>query len=128
MPKYEIILKPGQKIPEEFRDILQNHFPEKNFDKLKRFGGRIQISLTAPFTDRKLQKKTNISIDEKLIHNLAESNEVSTEILSKMTLKQIKELAQFINFPLASNTTVGQARKQLLSYLFSNETWKKISK
>ncbi len=32
------------------------------------------------------------------------------------------------SFPIASKTTVEEARKQLVSYLFSNDTWKKISK
>jgi hypothetical protein len=128
MPKYDKILKPGEEIPEEFRRIVSEHFDEKNIEKLKRFGGRIQVSLTAPYTDRKLQKKTNIVIDEELISQLTISPEETAEILSKMTMKQIKALAQFINFPLASSTTVEQARGQVLSYLFSDETWKKISR
>jgi hypothetical protein len=45
-----------------------------------------------------------------------------------MTSKQIRELASFVNFPIASKTTVEEARRQLISYLFSSDTWKKISK
>ena len=127
MPKYDKILKPGEEIPEEFRKLVAQYFDEKNIDKLKRFGGRIQISLTAPFTDRKLQTK-NLTIDQEFIKKLCESNAMATEILSNLTFKQIKELAQFINFPLASSTTADQAREQVLSYLFSEETWKKISR
>jgi hypothetical protein len=127
MPKYEKIIKPGEEIPEEFRRLVAQHFDEKNIEKLKRFGGRIQISLTAPFTDRKLQKK-NLKIDQEFINKMCKSNTVATEILSNLTFMQIKELAQLIDFPLASSTTVDQAREQVLSYLFSDETWKKISR
>jgi hypothetical protein len=45
-----------------------------------------------------------------------------------MTLKQVREIAKFVGFPISSKTTVEEARKQLVSYLFSNDTWKKISK
>ena len=123
MPKFDIILKPGEEIPDEFRDLLRNKFDEKNIDKLKRFGGRIQLSLTAPFTDRRHQKKS-ISVDQDFINKLAVSTTKANELLSKMTLKQIRVMI----FPSASKTTVEEARKQLVSYLFSNDTWKKISK
>ena len=127
MPKYDIIIKPGETIPKEFEDILKNKFDEKTLDKLKRFGGRIQLSLTAPFTDRKQQKK-GVTIDQTLIDKLASSKENATKLLAKMTLKQIREVAMFVGFPIASKTTVEEARKQVISYLFSDDTWKKISK
>ena len=127
MPKFNMILKPGEEIPEEFREILKNKFNEKSIDKLKRFGGRIQISLTAPFTDRKEQKK-GLLVDKALIERITSSIEIASEVLSKMTLKQVRETARFVGFPISSKTTVEEARKQLVSYLFSNDTWKKISK
>lgn len=127
MPKYDIILKPGEEIPGEFKSLLEEKFDEKSLDKLKRFGGRVQLSLTAPFTDRKQQKK-GLSVDHTLIDNLASSKENATKILAKMTLKQIREVAKFVGFPIASKTTVEEARKQVISYLFSDDTWKKISK
>jgi hypothetical protein len=127
MPKYDIILKPGEAIPKEFEDLLRSKFDEKSLDKLKRFGGRIQLSLTAPFTDRKQQKK-GMSVDQELINKLASSNENATKLLGKMTLKQIREVAKFVGFPIASKTTVEEARKQVISYLFSDDTWRKISK
>lgn len=122
-----MILKPGETIPEEFREILKNKFNEKSIDKLKRFGGRIQLSLTAPFTDRKEQKK-GLLVNKALIERITSSIEIASEVLSKMTLKQIREIAKFVGFPISSKTTVEEARKQLVSYLFSNDTWKKISK
>jgi hypothetical protein len=127
MPKYDIILNPGEQIPEEFRELLNAKFEEKSIDKLKRFGGRIQLSLTAPFTDRKKQKK-RLVVDELLINKVTLSTEIANEILNKMTLKQIREMAKLVKFPIASNTTVDEARKQLISYLFSEDTWKKISR
>lgn len=127
MPKYDIILKPGEEIPGEFKNLLEEKFDEKSLDKLKRFVGRVQLSLTAHFTDRKKQKK-GVTVDQELIDKLAASSENATKLLAKMTLKQIREVAKFIGFPIASKTTVEEARKQVISYLFSEDTWKKISK
>ena len=127
MPKYSIILKPGEVIPIEFEDLIKSKFDKESLIKLKRFGGRIQLSLTAPFTDRKEQKKV-LMIDKDLIDNLGMSIENSKNILGKMTLKQLREVANFVRFPIASKTTVEEARKQLISYFFSDDTWKKISK
>lgn len=127
MPKYDILIKPGEVIPKEFEDLLRNKFDEKCLERLKRFGGRIQLSITAPFTDRKQQKK-GVTVDQMLLDELAASNENATKILGEMTLKQIREAAKFVGFPIASKTTVEEARKQMISYLFSDDTWKKISK
>jgi len=46
----------------------------------------------------------------------------------RMTLMKVKDIVKFVGFTIASKTTIEEARKQLLSYLFSNDTWKKISK
>lgn len=127
MPKFDIVLKPGEKVPEEFKQLLNDKFGEQQLDKLKRFGGRIQLSLTAPFTDRKEQKK-KILIDDSFVKQITSSRRTADEKLGKMTLKQMRELARFVNFPIASKTTVEEARRQLISYLFSSDTWKKISK
>lgn len=127
MPKYDIFLKPGEELPHDLREILKNKFNEKSIENLKRFGGRVQISLTAPFTDRKKQDK-GLKVDKELIKKITITIDDSMEQLSKMTLKQIREIAKFVGFPIASKTTVEEARKQLVSYLFSNDTWKKISK
>jgi len=127
MPKYEIFLNPGDELPNELGEMLKSKFNEKSIEKLKRFGGRVQISLTAPFTDRKKQDK-GLKVNKDLIKKITISIDDSIEQLSKMTLKQIREIAKFVGFPIASKTTVEEARKQLVSYLFSNDTWKKISK
>jgi len=40
----------------------------------------------------------------------------------RMTLMKVKDIVKFIGFTIASKTTIEEARKQLLSYLFSNDT------
>ena len=126
MPKYNFYIEPGEHLPEEVIKIIGNYFSNKDIEKLKKCGGRVQISLTAPYTDRKKQKK-NIVINYDLISLMRSSRQKAETQLSQMTLKQIKEVAKYLNFPIASNTNVGDARKQLISYLFSGDTWKGIS-
>jgi hypothetical protein len=69
MPKYDIFLKPGEELPHDLSEILKNKFNEKSIENLKRFGGRVQISLTAPFTDRKKQDK-GLKVDKELIKKI----------------------------------------------------------
>lgn len=128
MPKHDIFLNPGDEIPDEILPLLTSKFSVKSIDKLKRFGGRIQLSLTAPFTDRKKQKK-DLLIDQAFINKLASSTIAQAQdILAKLTLKQTKEVAKFMHFPIASKVTVEEARNQLISLIFSDDTWKKISR
>jgi hypothetical protein len=81
MPKHDILLKPGDKPTEEILSLLRQFFPEKYLTKLERFGGRIQINLAAPFTNRKQQNGT-LKIDESFIDKL---------YTSKTNNKAIKE-------------------------------------
>ena len=126
MPKHNIIVKPGELLPSEVLKIATKYFSEKDIEKLKKFGGRVQISLTAPYTDRKKQKE-EVVINEDFIEIIKSSPTEAENNLANMTLKQLKEVAQFINFPIASNVNVGDARKQLMSYLFSGDIWKGIT-
>ena len=126
MPKHNITVIPGEHLPDEVLSLISKYFNEKEIDKLKKFGGRIQISLTAPYTDRKGQK-AEITINSELIETLKRSEKVAQNILGNLTLKQIKELAKYLNFPIASNVKVGEARNQLITHLYSGENWNKIS-
>ena len=69
MPKFDLYFKPGDELPKKLQTILQDYFSEKDFEKLSKFGGRIQFSLTAPFTDRKVQD-SKLVIDETFIEEL----------------------------------------------------------
>jgi len=45
-----------------------------------------------------------------------------------MTLTEVREIVKFVGFPIATKTTVEEAMTQLVSFLFSDYTWKKKSR
>ena len=126
MPKHNIFLKPGENIPEDIQQILNKYFNSKNIEKLEKFGGRIQISLTAPYTDRK-QLKEKLIIDDNFLSKINEDIEFAKREIESLKRDQLKELAKYLNFPLSSKATIKEARKSLLEFLASKSSWKSIS-
>ncbi|NQT63423.1 MAG: hypothetical protein HQ556_10735 [Candidatus Marinimicrobia bacterium] len=127
MPKVEIFLAPGESIPDEFAKILNKRFDQRTHEKLKRFGGRVLLSVTAPYIDRKNQDD-GLIIDSAFLSGLSGSPEEADEMVQMLTLKQVRELALLVDFPISSNAKVGDAKKALLTFLFSEDTWKKIAR
>ena len=82
MPKFDFYINPGGDLPKKLQTILEDYFSEKDFEKLSKFGGRIQISLTAPFTDRKLQD-SELIIDKKFIDNLKKNSKPSNDKIGR---------------------------------------------
>ena len=126
MPKVDLFLNPGDKLPDEIADYLNKIFHDKIFDKLFKFGGRIQISITAPYNSRK-KNKSEIEINSDFIKKLQTSRDKSETTLKQLSMKQLKEIGKVLNYPIASKSSKVEVINNLLGYLFSKETWKGIS-
>ena len=130
MPKVEILHSETTQVPTELKEILQKHFPEVLIRKLERLGGRIVISVTSPF-DKDKKKKSEIVIDENFVKDLnfllPRTSEIQNE-LSKLSVRQLRQLAKLMKQPLRSNATSLEIRSELLGNLTSEEFWKKITK
>src|SRR2546421_22198 len=53
VPKFDLILKPGEPIPEEFAVILHKRLSPAVREKLLKHGGLIRLSVATPYVDRK---------------------------------------------------------------------------
>lgn len=126
MPKFNIYLKPGEELPKKLRTILQDYFSEKDFEKLSKFGGRIQISLTAPFTDRKVQDN-KLVIDEAFIEELKRNTSPVNDKLKSLTKKQLVKVAGLLNFPTTAKASTKEIKKTINDFLNSGDKWDKIS-
>jgi len=126
MPKHDMYFKAGQSLPEKFKIFLQDYFSEKDFEKLFKFGGRIQISLTAPFTDRTIQD-SDLQVDDDFIENLKKNPSVSDEILKNLTKKQLVAVAKLLNFPTTAKATTKEIKKTINDFLKSADKWDRIS-
>ena len=118
--------KAGQSLPEKVKIFLQDYFSEKDFEKLFKFGGRIQISFTAHFTDRKIQH-SDLPVDDDFIEKLKKKPSVSDEILKKFTKKQLVAVAKLLNFPTTAKATTKEIKKTINDFLKSADKWDRIS-
>lgn len=126
MPKLDFIIKAGDELPQKLHEFLDNYFSEKDFEKLSKFGGRIQISLTAPFTDRK-EQDNKIIINEEFINKIITDPSKSSEKLKTLTRKQLVEIATFLKFPINTKATTNEIKKAIVDHLNSADKWTKIS-
>lgn len=126
MPKVDIFFNPGDEFPEKLNFALRDYFKDDDFEKLKKFGGRLQLSITAPFTDRKAQNN-NLIIDEKFINNLKEFPKKANDSLNNLTKEQLIRVAELLKFPFTVRATIKEIKKALVDYINSEEKWKNIS-
>ncbi len=126
MPKFDFFISPGDDLPKKMQTILQEYFSENDFEKLSKFGGRVQISVTAPFTDRKKQDN-KLLIDDVFIAQLKINPSQSDEKLKTLTKKQLVKVASLLNFPTTAKATTKEINKTINDPLNSSEKWDKIS-
>ena len=127
MPKYEIIHKAGEPVTDEIRWILDRFFDLKEVKKLERLGGRILISIAAPY---KAKKSKEITIDDSFVNNLKSNrNDVAAlrNILDGLTIKQLKEICGLIKQPVRSNATSEEIKRELVRSLQAEDFWSRIS-
>jgi hypothetical protein len=126
MPKHDMHFKAGQSLPEKLKAFMKDYFSEKDFEKLYKFGGRVQISLTAPFTDRAIQD-SDLLIDEDFIATLKKNPTKADDILKNLTKKQLVAVAKLLNFPTTAKATTKEIKKTINDFLKSADKWDKIS-
>jgi hypothetical protein len=125
MPKHDIFFKPGQKIREDLLIFLKESFEARYLKKLTKFGGRVQISLTAPYVDRKRQR-IDLQIDSLFIDKLRGDLDFAKKELETLTKKQLEKTAELLNHPFSSKATTKELRNSILSYLSSAKKWEDI--
>lgn len=129
MPKHEIYHSAGEQISDDLKKLLGDFFKEEDFKRLERFGGRILISLTAPFDSRKDKQKDHIEIGEQLISKLHEIRDNPAELkvqLSELSTKQLRNLGKMVGHPLRTKSPRQELLGELVSYFHGDEVWKRI--
>jgi hypothetical protein len=121
----------GTIVSNEVKEILSQYFSEKDILKLERLGGKIQISITAPYVSAKQRKASrNITVDRTFIEGLKQhkdDNEKLHSILINLSVKKMKELCKLINQPIRSNANANEIRSEIVRYFQSENIWQSIS-
>jgi hypothetical protein len=111
MPKFEVIHPEGNLLDNDIKDNLLKYFKNSDIQRLERLGGRISISITAPYTDKKKRIKKDIEIDDIFIKELLsykDSIEDIKSILNKLRVKQLRKLSGLVGQPIRSNANAGE--------------------
>jgi len=128
MPKYEIFHKAGEPVSPEIQYIIEKYFTNKEIKKLERLGGRILISVTAPY---KKKPKGDLVIDKTFIEKLKSSQSNTDKIknlLDQLPVKKLRELCRILEQPVRSNAVAEEIKRELIRNLQSEEYWQRISK
>lgn len=126
MPKHNLFFKPGETIPNKVLSLLKKYFSEKDLIKLEKFGGRIQLSVTAPFVDRKSQNP-ELVITDKLIIQITANIDFAKKMFSSMTRVQLREVAGKLNYPITTKASSSEIKKGLEDFIVSGDRWSAIS-
>lgn len=130
MPKHEILHIAGHPATKELRKLLSQFFTEKDIQKLERLGGRVVISLTAPYNPKGKSKKPKLEVGESLIAGLHEHRDRPIELkerLGLLSVKQLRELGKLIGHPLRTKSSRQEIVEELVAYFHGEEVWKRIS-
>lgn len=130
MPKFDIILKPGEPLPEEFRSILNKRLSPALREKLLKHGGLIRLSIASPYVDRKAVKAKTVVVDDALIAEL-ETNSKNAELvrarLQPLAIKQLTEICRRLQLPVRSSASSREIREAIVQRIQSEHFWQKIS-
>lgn len=129
MPKHEIFHQEGQQLPSELENFLQRYFKNDNLQKLKRLGGRILISIAAPYSQGK--KREAIKIDHRFLmalEDMKDSPDKVREVLSPLTVKELRELCDSIGQPVRSKARAAEIRSEIIRHLQAEGIWNRISR
>ena len=124
MPNHDTLLKPGEKLPEQLEVVLKKYFNDKSLTKLERYGGRIRISVTAQFTDRKSQKI--VEVNEEFLSLLQSDPDKASNHLKNFTIKQLREVGKKLNLTIATAAKSKEILNTIVQYLKAPEQWKGI--
>jgi len=129
VPKREIRHPVGQPIPPELKEILTKYFSVAELSKLERLGGRVLISVTAPYAVRKRGRKP-VEIDQEFVERMEKARNSANglhAILKELTVKELRRLSKLVGQPLRSNDTAEHIRLALIRYIQAEDVWQRIS-
>lgn len=131
MPKVEFVYEGRSPVPDEMKSTLTRYFSQADIAKLERLGGRVTISISAPYVSPQQRAASrSISVDASLLEDLQRVRgdyEEVTRILASLNAKQLKKLCSIAAVPVRSSSTAGQLRSVLSHAIQAEDIWRRIS-
>ncbi|MEK7677415.1 MAG: hypothetical protein AAB676_16430 [Verrucomicrobiota bacterium] len=130
MPKHDLILRPGEEIPETFKPALLACFKPAELEKLFKHGGLVRLSIAAPYSPTKGPTSRKRHLDGDVlaeIETLKEDPEKLDMYLSSFTSKALLDLCAKIGFPISKSSNARELKAQLVTTFRAGEIWNKIA-
>jgi len=130
VPKHEIIHPEGNLLNSELKIYLLQFFKESDLQKIERLGGRISISITSPYSDRRGKKKQQIEVNALFIKELQKQKDNIGEIkniLTNLNIKQLRKLSELVGQPIRSNANSVEIKSELIKLFQAEDIWQRIS-
>ena len=130
MPKFDLILRPGESIPEEFDAILSKRLSPDYRKKLLKHGGLVRVSVASPYVERQNPAKANVAIDDDFIATLVSegnSPNVVRERVRTLPVKLLSEICRRLQVPVRSGASSREIREAIVQRLNSEHIWQRIA-
>jgi hypothetical protein len=130
VPKFDLILHPGEQPPGEFAAILASRLSADYRKKLLRHGGLVRLSVASPYLERKGGAKGKLSVTMDFIHSIeqrAREGNLARKDLENLSVKQLLEICRYLKLPIRSAASSREIRDSLLQQLQSGLIWGKIA-
>jgi hypothetical protein len=130
MPKHEIKHIAGEHISKKLKNFLLDFFKEADIGKLERLGGRVLISIAAPYSPKESKEKRKVIITDALItslHNLRDKPEELKAQIGDFSVSQLRKLGKLAGQPLRTKSPRQELISELTTFFRSDEIWRRIS-
>ena len=125
MPVHSYVVKPGETLSNKLHSLLVELFNEDNLTKLEKFGGRVQISVVAPYHNG-TKKKFTAKINNEFIKKLVKEREY--KVLESLTKPQLKEVCKILEIPTSTKENHDEIMNKIIHFIKSERVWKTISR
>lgn len=130
MPKHEIKHIAGEHISKKLKAFLLDFFKEADISKLERLGGRVLISIAAPYSPKESKEKRKVIITDALItslHDLRDNPEELKAQIRDFSISQLRKLGKLAGQPLRTKSNRQELISELTTFFRSDEIWRRIS-
>lgn len=130
MPKHEIRHIAGEHISKRLKDFLLDFFKEADIGKLEKLGGRVLISIAAPYSPKESKEKRKVIITDALItslHAMRNSPEELKAQIADFSISQLRKIGKLIGQPLRTKSPRQELISELAAFFRSDEIWRRIS-
>lgn len=130
MTKHEVKHIAGEHISKKLREFLLDYFKEADIVKLERLGGRVLISVVAPYSSKEAKEKKKVIITHDLVASLYDLRDRPEELRAQIgdfSISQLRKLGKLVGQPLRTKSTRQEIISELTTFFRSQEIWRKIS-